>query len=92
MKLQIENFRSLLNTGPIEIKPITVLIGKNSSGKSSFLRTFPLLKQSVEERTKSPILMYGRFVDFGSSYEDLKPRFSDGNYTLSFTFDKEFST
>lgn len=87
MKLRIQNFRSLKDTGDIEIKPITILVGKNSSGKSSFLRTFPMLKQSTQERTISPILLYGDYVDFGS-YKDIKPNFGDKNqlYELGFTF------
>ncbi|MDW8851259.1 AAA family ATPase [Flavobacterium sp. MMLR14_040] len=87
MKLRIQNFRSLKDTGDIEIKPITVLIGKNSSGKSSFLRTFPMLKQSTQEKTVSPILLFGDYVDFGS-YNDIKPHFSKDNemlYELGFT-------
>lgn len=91
MKLRIKNFRSLKDTGNIEIKPITILVGKNSSGKSSFLRTFPMLKQSTEERTKSPILLYGNYIDFGS-YRDIKPHFgveNDNKYELGFTFGQE---
>ncbi|KIQ17233.1 hypothetical protein RT99_19035 [Flavobacterium sp. MEB061] len=87
MKLRIQNFRSLKDTGDIEIKPITILIGKNSSGKSSFLRTFPMLKQSTQEKTISPILLYGNYIDFGS-YNDIKPHFSkdkDKFYELGFT-------
>jgi len=88
MKIKIKNFRSFKDMEYIEIKPITVLIGKNSAGKSSFLRTFPMLKQSVEERTRSPILLYGNYVDFGS-YKDIKPHFNvkdDENYELGFIF------
>ncbi|WP_437300523.1 AAA family ATPase [Sorangium sp. So ce426] len=49
------------------IKPITLLVGRNSSGKSTFLRAFPLLRQSVEAERSSPILWYDpKFVDFGS--------------------------
>ena len=58
--IRIKNFRSLQDTGNIDLKPITILVGKNSAGKSTFLRTFPLFKQSVEERTKAPILLYSR--------------------------------
>ncbi|MGP6295928.1 AAA family ATPase, partial [Pseudomonas aeruginosa] len=49
----------------IPIKPINILVGKNSCGKSTFLRTFPLLRQSVQANTKSPILWFGDLVDFG---------------------------
>ncbi|HFZ8835876.1 TPA: AAA family ATPase, partial [Salmonella enterica subsp. enterica serovar Bareilly] len=40
----IQNFRSFVDRTFIDIKPITVFVGKNSSGKSSLLRTFPLLR------------------------------------------------
>lgn len=63
--LQIKNLRSLVDTGWIEQKPITILVGKNSAGKSTFARVFPLIKQSVGERKQSPILWFGQYVDFG---------------------------
>lgn len=85
-QIQIKNFRSFDSTGYIDIKPITILIGKNSAGKSSFLRMFPLLKQSYEVKTKSPILLYSNnYVDFGE-YHDIKPSFSTAkdNFELGF--------
>ena len=91
MKIKIKNFRSFKDMDYIDIKPITILIGRNSSGKSSFLRTFPMLKQSFEEKTRIPILLYGNYIDFGS-YKDIKPNFiienENNNYELGFIFDK----
>jgi AAA15 family ATPase/GTPase len=52
----VKNLRCLIDTGQIPIKPITILVGRNSSGKSTFLRAFPLLRQSVENPRRSPIL------------------------------------
>lgn len=43
--LQLTNYRKFKDTGVIHLKPITFLVGANSSGKSSFLKFFPLLKQ-----------------------------------------------
>lgn len=90
MQIRIKNFRSFKDTGFIDIKPITILIGKNSAGKSSFIRTFPMLKQSVEERTRTPILLYGNYVDFGS-YKDIKPNFTNDTdlYELDFILNKD---
>jgi predicted ATPase len=68
----IENLRCLSDTGLIKLKPITVLLGQNSSGKSTFLRALPLLRQSVESRTMGPLLWAGRFVDFGSFHEAIR--------------------
>ncbi|EGR3131263.1 hypothetical protein DLH84_24680, partial [Vibrio parahaemolyticus] len=72
--LRVRNFRSFSNAEQnayVDIKPLTVLVGKNSSGKSSFLRSFPLLRQSVETETTGPILWYGSYVDFGA-YSEVK--------------------
>lgn len=62
----VSNLRRLMDVPSIAIKPITLLVGRNSSGKSSYLRALPLLRQSAFTRTSSPILWYGDFVDFGS--------------------------
>ena len=51
--IRLKNFRSFEDTGRIELKPITILVGANSSGKSSFLRFFPLLRQTVEAMTRA---------------------------------------
>lgn len=65
-KFGIRNLRRLENIEPIEIRALTFLVGRNSSGKSSFLRSFPLLRQSFATKTSAPILWYGDLVDFES--------------------------
>lgn len=69
--LRVRNLRSLKDTGKIELKPLTILLGENSCGKSTFLRTFPLLRQSAESSTRSSILWFGKYVDFGDFDEAL---------------------
>jgi predicted ATPase len=81
--IRVEKFRCLADTGDIQIKPLTVVVGQNSSGKSTFLRAFPLLKQSIESRTTGPILWNGRLVDFGS-YEDAHQNDAEDGIRLSF--------
>jgi AAA15 family ATPase/GTPase len=74
--IRIKNLRSLTDTGSIDLKNINLLVGQNSSGKSTFLRTFPLIRQSILRDTRGPILWYDEtLVDFGS-YEETKNRFS----------------
>lgn len=90
--IQIKNLRSLEDTGRLPIRPVTLLVGKNSSGKSTFLRSFPLLRQSSEARTTGPILWYGRFVDYGGYRNALRAGAEDENisFTFSFTLDREY--
>lgn len=64
--IRLINFRNIADSGEIELRPLTILVGKNGSGKSSFLRLFPLLQQSVEVAKRGPFLWYNeKGVDFG---------------------------
>ena len=63
-KLRLKNYRCFEDTGDIELKPLTLLVGANSSGKSSFLKFFPLLKQSIGIRKNGVFLWYSDDVDF----------------------------
>ena len=47
--LAIENFKSLSNSGVVRMKPLTVLIGNNGSGKSSLLEAVETYRQVVLE-------------------------------------------
>ena len=63
--IRLKNIRSFVDTGKIELAPLTVLLGKNSSGKSTFLRMFPLFKQSWNNKNVGALALYGDCVDFG---------------------------
>ena len=66
----VKGFKSLKDIPFLELKPMTILVGKNSCGKSSFLRILPLLKQSIEENIDGPLSLYGNYVDYGD-FEDV---------------------
>lgn len=84
--VRLKNLRNLEDTGFIQIKPITFLLGSNSSGKSTFLRSFPLIRQSVAARTTGPILWYGNLVDFGSFSEVLNNKSSAKEISFFYKF------
>lgn len=63
---RFRDLRSIEDSGVVRLKRINVLVGRNSSGKSTLLRFLPLLRQSVEQQTRGPVLWYGRLVDFGN--------------------------
>lgn len=46
-KIAIENFKSIGRRMELELKPLTILVGPNASGKSSILEALPLLVQSI---------------------------------------------
>ena len=72
--IRVKNLRSLNDTKEIDIRKINILVGSNSSGKSTFLRIFPLLKQTFNKKINGPILWCGDdddYVDFGNFDEAL---------------------
>ena len=56
MKISIENFKSIKQVHDFEIKPMTILSGVNSSGKSSFIQFLLLMKQSLEKSSTKEVL------------------------------------
>ncbi|NLE94606.1 MAG: AAA family ATPase, partial [Dehalococcoidia bacterium] len=82
--IRIHNLRSFADTQDIKLRAINVLVGVNSSGKSTFLRTFPLLRQSVETITTGPILWYGRYVDFGTFRQAVRTNSKPREITFEF--------
>lgn len=70
--IRLKNYRCFDDTGYVDIKPITMLLGANSSGKSSFLKFLPLLKQSVGVGTKGSFLWNSDDVDFNNFQNTIK--------------------
>jgi len=66
-----ENFRSLKNSNWIDIKPLTIFIGPNNSGKTSLFYPLLILKQTIESIDMTLALKTkGRYVKVGD-YENL---------------------
>lgn len=81
-KLRLINYRGFEDTGEVELRPITILVGANSSGKSSFLKFFPLLQQSIGIKVNGMFLWDGENVDF----KDFKNTVRNGEGELQFDF------
>ncbi len=81
----ISNIRRIKDLPEIEICPITILVGRNSAGKSTFLRTLPLIRQSIQARSSAPILWFGNLVDFGDANVAIGEAAGERKATFSFT-------
>ena len=93
-KISIKNYKAFLEKQSIEIKPITVLIGKNSSGKSAITKLFTLFENSLSGKIKSPILLENNGVELGVDFRDLvfNKTFSLGiEFEISFEDNSELS-
>ena len=49
-KLRIKNFKCLRDTKDLAIRPVTILVGPNSSGKSSLVQALLMLRQTTDSR------------------------------------------
>lgn len=64
--IRIKNLRCLKDTKFISLKKFNVLLGMNSSGKSTFLRSFPLMLQTLRKDLQEAICWFDEgMVDFG---------------------------
>ncbi len=84
--IRIRNLRCLADSTAVGIKPISLLVGANSSGKSTFLRVFPLLKQSHQIRTLGGLVLNEGDVNFGYFSEALLKDAEPEELKLEFGF------
>jgi predicted ATPase len=94
-KIRARNLRSFSHSSEqpyVDLKPITVFVGKNSCGKSSLLRTLPLLRQSFESKTSGPILWYGQYVDYGAFLEAKNNKSECEEIFLDYKFELQYKS
>ena len=64
-KIAVSGFKSLAKECTIDIRPLTILAGANSSGKSSIMQPLLMLKQTLEAPyDPGPLLLDGPNVQF----------------------------
>ncbi|MGE7657381.1 hypothetical protein C6345_18455 [Bacillus sp. LNXM12-2] len=99
--ISIKGYKSIYHEQEIELKPLTILVGTNSSGKSSFIQPILLLKQTIEESyDPGALLLNGplaKFTNFeqllhkskDNKAEDFEVGFKvDNKHTCKFTYAK----
>ena len=99
-RIAVEGFKSIAKRQEIEIAPLTILAGANSSGKSSIMQPLLMLKQTLEAPyDPGPLLIDGSNLAFtrveeflsrinGTYHPFLKAEVSTENVGLSITFVK----
>ncbi len=64
-RIAVSGFKSIHTRQAIEIRPLTILAGANSSGKSSMMQTLLLLKQTLEAPyDPGPLFIHGPNAKF----------------------------
>ncbi len=94
-RISVTGFKSLATKIDLEIRPLTVLAGANSSGKSSFMQPLLLLKQTLESDVNpaGPFLLSGPYTRYTQARQLLSRPYLAGDrrrrpLTFEFSFDE----
>jgi hypothetical protein len=88
--LSFENYKPFASREDVEIRPLTLLVGRNSSGKSAVARLPLLLGRAVSDDAEAPLDLAVEGVDFGASLLDvIHNRVPHGAVTIGAKFSDE---
>lgn len=84
-RVKFQNYKAF-DEGEIEIRPLTLLLGANSSGKSSILHLFLMLEQTISNADKynAALKTNGHSVSLGEDENLIKDKKHDKQLTLEF--------
>ncbi|KAI4452720.1 hypothetical protein C823_007304 [Eubacterium plexicaudatum ASF492] len=81
--IELENFKSYVNKQYIRFSDLSVLLGANSSGKSTALQALLMLKQTMEcNSPDEELLLSGKYVALGD-YEDVVSDTETDSFSLA---------
>ena len=87
--ISFSSYKRFAGSEKIELAPVTILVGKNSSGKSSVLKLLPMLETSFSGLLKKSVIKFDNDgVTLGSSFSDIA---YNGN-SLGLSFCVEFES
>jgi len=82
-----QNFRAFKNSGWIELKPLTIFIGPNASGKTSLLQPLIIFNQTIKSADSTlPLLTNSNYVDAGTFHDLIHNHLNNGKIHFSFKF------
>ena len=70
-RISIENYKAFKEPATFELRPITVLLGKNSSGKSSICKLLSVLSYMLSDKSKGVFSMTNGEIKLGTVYSEL---------------------
>ncbi len=88
-RLTVERYKVYQDNNEVELRPLTILVGGNSSGKSTLSRAVPLLAGGflVDRPDEEPLPLESFGLRYGDSFEDLiTDRAVHGNVKLAAAF------
>lgn len=91
-KIYFKNYKAFNEEGVMEIKPITLLLGKNSSGKTSLTKLVSMLSLATRSKEGTLLLLRNENnVRFANRYEDLFYRNLTTDLQLGVEYENEIT-
>ena len=90
-QIQIRNFKAFHSLSTIDIRPLTVLIGRNSCGKSSICKLVDALGEAMTDDASGYLPIQTERNRLGDTYEDLFYQRISNDLSLLLKFDGDIS-
>lgn len=85
LEWRLANFKSIGTSCSLDLKPLTVLAGANSSGKSSVLHSMLLICQTLDNRLADrPLILNGEYMRLGTVDDILHAGASESEFSIGF--------
>jgi len=82
-----KNFKGFKDTGWVKIKPITIILGSNNSGKTNFLAPLLLMNQTINSRDRfSPLILKGDLYDAGNYQEIVREYITENEIYFGYKY------
>jgi predicted ATPase len=69
--IHFRNYKSFKDIQELELRPLTILIGKNSSGKSAVAKLPTMIEGSLSGKFQEPLLVINDGIELGAEFRDL---------------------
>ena len=69
--IEVSNFKAFSKKQKVKLKPITIIYGENSAGKSSLIQSLLLMRQTIDEMSidDTALITKGKLIDLGNYNE-----------------------
>lgn len=82
----LRHFKGINKLDKFTVKPLTILCGTNCSGKSSFIQSLLLLKQSNKVSGRQPLTLNGEYLGLGTVEDVIFEHNRDNRLSFNLSF------
>lgn len=85
-KIAFTNYKAFKEREEIDLRHVTLILGKNSSGKTSILKLFPMFANMLSGDIQQPLLLVNEGLSLGSDYRDLFHNMTSSDLVFELVF------